>query len=125
MTPVKVLIIDDDIMMSDLLMNMINELGNVEAIAVMDGDAALNYPKDCFDLILMDWKLPGLRGLSLFQALKYHNQNALIYIMSGFALEDIASEIDPDRFMQKPFKSKAVQDIVLTLRGVIKAPAAE
>ena len=63
----KILIVDDDTHLLELLVDTLNGIG-YHAIGVPDGIQALEKLKtDTFDLMISDIKMPGLDGLGLLK----------------------------------------------------------
>ena len=98
----KVLVVDDNALICELVMNFLGEWHATEVHAALDGRrAARKLQANSFDLALINATLPGLSGIHLGQIAACQETPALL--MSGHpAVSD-----DLDRFgfpyLQKPF----------------------
>lgn len=69
----KVLVIDDELLILDLVRNIFEREG-IEVDTVSNGESALNkLKKRIYDLIIIDLKMPGLDGMSLYQEIVKRN----------------------------------------------------
>ncbi len=85
----------------------------VEVLYETDGEQALSTIRAAreagnpFDLILLDWKMPGLSGLETARLIRQnYSRKVPILIFTAYDWEDIedeASEIGIDHFVPKPF----------------------
>jgi len=104
----KILIVEDDQATQEVISEVLTALGMLVTI-VDSAEKALGLIEDeaCFDLVLLDWKLPGMDGLAC--AKKIHNTfnvnvPALIMV-TGYSKKDIGSQDDLeclDYFLIKP-----------------------
>ncbi|RMF96546.1 MAG: PAS domain S-box protein, partial [Candidatus Schekmanbacteria bacterium] len=68
----KILVIDDDSMIRDLIFSILNKKHRVEIAD--NGKTALEKIKNCtYDLIISDLRMPGIDGFSLYNILKEKN----------------------------------------------------
>jgi CheY-like chemotaxis protein len=110
MTPlkdVKVLVVDDNALVLDLLMKGLAP--HCEAFAAADGaDALLRIVDEPPDLILCDYRMPGLDGRQLYEKLRARKQTKNIPFMFLASRGDIEEKLRPivegvEEFIQKPF----------------------
>jgi len=102
----RVLVIEDDRAMAGLLQKGLQEENHVASVAY-DGriglDLAANYQ---FDVIVLDWMLPGLDGLEVSRRLrKEGNSTPILMLTARDAVPDIVKGLDAgtDDFLTKPF----------------------
>ena len=77
MKDVKVLVVDDNALILDLLMKGL--MAHCDAHAAADGaDALLKIVDDPPDLILCDYRMPGLDGRQLYEKLRARQQTKQI-----------------------------------------------
>ena len=70
MTPIRVLLVDDDSEIRELLSEYLRSYG-IEATAVADGTAMRQaFAAERFELVILDLMLPGEDGISLCRALR-------------------------------------------------------
>ena len=102
----KILIVDDDMGLRALLKNFLTEEGFLVDCAV-DVEQMTNALKRCyFDLIILDWKMPGEDGLSACERLKADkNTPAIIMLTANGSEHDCIScfRSGADDFLSKPF----------------------
>jgi two-component system, OmpR family, phosphate regulon response regulator OmpR len=118
-TPSRILVVDDDPGLRDLIKRYLQEQG-FEVVAVRDGvemDRALS--EGTFDLLLLDLMLPGEDGLSLLR--KLVNKQALPVIMVSARGEDIdrivGLEVGADDYIAKPFNPR---ELLARVRAVMR-----
>ena len=98
----KILVIEDDINISNLLRKILNEF---DLKFAYDGEEGLYLAKNFkFDLIILDWMLPKKDGMSILNQIK--NQENLVLLLS--AKNEIDSKVyalnlGADDYISKPF----------------------
>lgn len=131
-TKARILLVDDDPGLRDLLGRYLEEQG-FEVLAVRDGaemDRAL--AETAFDLLILDVMLPGEDGLSVLRRLV--NKQSLPVVMVSARGEDIdrivGLEVGADDYLAKPFNPR---ELLARVRAVLRrhssapedSPAAE
>src|ERR1700689_55876 len=123
MTPgkdVKVLVVDDNALILDLLMKGL--LPHCDARAAADGaDALLQIVDDPPDLIVCDYRMPGLDGRQLYEKLRTRQQTKLIPFIFLASRGDIEEKLRPivegvEEFISKPF---FINDLVRRTKKVV------
>ncbi|HEX16214.1 MAG TPA: response regulator [Deltaproteobacteria bacterium] len=67
----KILIVDDFATMRKILKNILKDLGYTDLLEAEDGKAALDIlKKEKVDLVISDWNMPNMDGLSLLKAIR-------------------------------------------------------
>lgn len=102
----KVLIIEDDINIVELLTIHLKDL-NCEVVSVTDGLAGLAVTREqSFDLIILDIMLPGLNGMEICRKVRQTDRYTPILILSARSEEIdkvIGLETGADDYLTKPF----------------------
>jgi two-component system OmpR family response regulator len=102
----RVLVIEDDHAMSDLLQRGLQEENHVASVA-QDGRTGLELASNYqFDVIVLDWMLPGIDGLEVSRRLrKAGNITPILMLTARDAVPDIVKGLDAgtDDFLTKPF----------------------
>lgn len=123
----RVLIADDHHLLRDTLeLWFKNERFEVESVSDLPEALGCVAKSDPFDLILLDYGMPGMNGLSgLEQALKA-NKGARVALMSGVAPKDVAEEaieMGASGFLPKTLPAKTLVNAVKFMAmGEIYAP---
>lgn len=103
---VKVLVVDDNPMVLGMLRTALTPLANV-ATAGDAADALLKAVDDLPDLIVTDYRMPGMDGRQLVDRLKSRPATSgisVVMLASKSDISDTLSHHDPvDDFVEKPF----------------------
>jgi DNA-binding response OmpR family regulator len=104
--PVRILVVEDEKRMAELLRQALCEEGHSVVVAY-DGRHALSVvASGSFDLILLDVMLPGLDGFSVAQRLRAgDNQTPILMLTARDAHQDIINGLNlgADDYLTKPF----------------------
>ena len=106
----KVLIVDDEKMIRDVLREYVEFEGN-EAFEAEDGLQAVRMCKDMdFDIILMDVMMPGLDGFSAVKEIRKSTDIPVIMLSARGEEYDklFGFEVGADDYVTKPFSPKEV-----------------
>ena len=105
MQPRRVLVIDDDPLVCDLLVQFLS-LRGYRALGITDGQDALRMAEDMSpDAILLDLVMPGISGVDVLRALREKEFSGGIIIMTGSHNEELLEEawaLGPQEVMVKP-----------------------
>ena len=90
----KILIADDHDLLRDTLTMFLEREGDIETVTAADLEGALgaidtNSP---FDLIILDYSMPGMSGLNGLKVALSHSGGQRVALMSGIATRSIAEE---------------------------------
>jgi DNA-binding NtrC family response regulator len=102
---VRVLIVEDDAIQAEALSRVL-AVEDREIIVAPDGESGLSIAQSGVDLIVADYKLPGLNGVELVRRLRDEKVSAPVLIVSGEATVAIAVDAMKSGaldFVQKPF----------------------
>lgn len=84
----KILVVDDNTKYCESVIDVL-EIEGYDAVGVHDGFKALEaIGEDCFDLVLMDIKMPGMDGIDTFKKLKEISPRTPTIMMTAFVVED-------------------------------------
>ncbi len=88
----NVLIVDDDIEMTETLSDILEDSGYHSEVA-NDGFSAIERVKvQAFDVILMDIKMPGIDGVETYKEIKNIRPEAAVMLMTAYSVEDLVAE---------------------------------
>lgn len=110
----KILLVDDDEQLRELLVETLTQAGHSVTIAANGRDAQLILDHQTYDLIVSDVQMPVMNGIELLQWVRAHIQTPMI-LMSGFSrlLELMKpKDIGAKAFLPKPFQPEDLLAIV-------------
>ena len=113
----RVLIVEDDAAMRDLLQEDLEQVGYATITAV-DGREALAFiqrERDPIDLVITDVQMPGLKGDELLAALRQHRPEAPVIVITAFGSVGQAVEMMKKgafQYLTKPFETSALLDLI-------------
>lgn len=106
---VKLLLVDDNPMVLGMLQHALAPLAHV-TIATDAADALLKAVDDAPDLLLCDYRMPGMDGRQLVEKLKSRPATANFSTLLMASKADIAERLSPqdaaDDYLEKPFYLK-------------------
>jgi len=111
----KILIVDDEPSMRDLLSILLGRAGYL-VTAVEDGeDAIAQIGKEIFDVVITDMKMPKVGGLDVLKAVKKASPETVVLVVTAFASTGSAVEAmkcGAYHYLTKPFQIDEVQLII-------------
>ena len=119
----KILVVDDDEKVRNLLVRFLSGLG-YQLQSAADGDAALaQLEKERPDTLLLDLVMPGASGLEVLRGARQLYPDLPVIILSGQADEELARQAlkaGAYDFFLKPFDLKAVEEHLSTKLGLLE-----
>jgi len=113
----KVLLVEDDFVNRRVITEAL-ELEGFDVQAAEDGDVALAaIARQVPELVVMDWRMPGIDGADLVRELRARIQ-APVIVISAFAMASHRARIlasGCDAYLPKPF---SVDELALVIRRV-------
>jgi DNA-binding response OmpR family regulator len=120
----KILLVEDDIDLSDRVSEWLRDDGYVVE-AALDGATALAFIKTyLFDLLILDWQLPGASGVDICRQYRSNGGVApVLMLTSKSALPDKITGLDAgaDDYMSKPFH---IEELSARVRALLRRPQA-
>lgn len=100
----KILIIDDEAMLTELLANHLQDCGYITYIA-QNSDQAISKLNLRPDLILLDINMPGTDGLELCKMIRNHVICPILFLTSRITEQDKINglQVGGDDYITKPF----------------------
>ena len=109
--PSRILVVDDDRAMCQLLIDLLREDG-YEADVAYDGESALEKCRTTrFDLAITDLMMPKMRGIELVQRLREIDASALVLLITAFGTIESAVEAmraGAFHYVTKPFHNDEI-----------------
>jgi len=121
----KILVVDDDLALSDVLAFAIRRAG-FEVANAHDGISALEqFSKESPDLIVLDWGLPRMDGLEVCTRIRNESDVPIIMLTVRDTDDNViaALEAGADEYIIKPFSPRQlIARIRALLRRAVKEP---
>ncbi|MFD7136819.1 response regulator transcription factor [Streptomyces sp. NPDC059894] len=122
---VRVLIVDDEPELTELLSWAVTEAG-WRPFRAEDGHSALTLARGCAPhAVVLDWMLPDLDGVQVLRRLRY--EDARLPVLMLTARDALEHRIDAlsagaDDYVTKPF---SLEEVMLRLRGLLRRSGVE
>ena len=121
--PLRVMIVDDSRAMRRIEKDVVLQLGDIEVIEAEDGVSAIYRMRDNrfeIDLILLDWMMPRIDGITLAKRLKSHPTLSKIPVLMVTSMTDEqrireARLIGVDGYLLKPFTKEMLLRAIVAL----------
>jgi DNA-binding response OmpR family regulator len=118
----KILLVEDDRDLANLVVNILNvERHTVEAVT--DGPEALGRLKMFkYELVILDWMLPGLSGMDICTEFRARGGNTPILMLTTKSLpeeKERALDGGADDYLTKPFHHK---ELTARIRALLRRP---
>jgi two-component system, NtrC family, response regulator PilR len=121
MAEARVLVVDDERSMRELLGIMLRQVG-YDVTQADGGEAAIQTLKttDVFDLVITDLRMRKVDGLAVLRAAKEHSPNTVVLVVTAFASTETAVEamkLGAYDYVTKPFK---LDELKLTIANALE-----
>jgi signal transduction histidine kinase/DNA-binding response OmpR family regulator len=122
---IRVLVVDDNELSREIFADMLRFF-RLAVTTVSDGPAALTAMKcvaEPFDLVLMDWRMPGMNGDEVTQRIRLDTTlpcQPRIVMVTAYGREDVlrlSEQAGVDGFLIKPVSPSTLLDTVLSVLG--------
>jgi len=115
----RVLVIDDDARLFELLSGYLSENG-VDAVHAADGPRGLGeLERNGFDAVLLDVMMPGLDGLQVLRRIRERHRVPVIMLTAKGDETDrvVGLELGADDYLPKPFSPR---ELLARIRAVLR-----
>jgi two-component system response regulator PilR (NtrC family) len=121
MAEARVLVVDDEQSMRELLGIMLRQVG-YDVTQADGGEAAIQMLKttDVFDLVITDLRMRKVDGLAVLRAAKEHSPHTVVLVVTAFASTETAVEamkLGAYDYVTKPFK---LDELKLTIANALE-----
>jgi|SRR3972149_6504223 len=113
--PRRILVIDDEVFIRDLLLDFFTKL-QFGVITACDGNAGIGeFRRSRFDVVLADLKMPGRSGIETLRELHQIHAHTPVIVMTGYPTIDSSIEalrLGAYDYIIKPFKLQELKEVV-------------
>ncbi len=124
MTEVRVLLIDDDARLAELLVGYLAPQG-ITLVHAGGGQAGLNALGAGFDVVLLDVMMPGMDGLAVLRKVREGGHRVPVIMLTARGDEAdrvVGLELGADDYVGKPFSPR---ELLARIRAVMRRAAPE
>ncbi|MCE2931188.1 MAG: response regulator [Vampirovibrionales bacterium] len=118
----NVLVVDDSAVMRKVIIRELKQCGIEEVTEATDGIEGLEAAsRESFDLILMDWNMPGLLGIDVVRKLREAQITTPIMMVTTEGERNnvvIAIQAGANNYLVKPFSSDDFSQKIEQLQAV-------
>lgn len=112
--PQDVLVIDDEAAVNNNIRKILSKKGFVVDQAMTKEEALQKIGNKVYRLVLLDLKIPGVKGLELLQAVREKSPETLVIIITGYASIETAKEsarLGAVDYLPKPFTPDEIRKV--------------
>ncbi len=111
-TEIKILVVDDDQYLLDLLIDTLKAIG-YNSVGAVDGLEALEkLEQDTYNLVITDIKMPRMDGVKLLTEIRKHYPGLPVLYITGVVSPEIIGKIVPNGFLSKPFRISQIETLI-------------
>jgi len=117
---IRVLVVDDEQEVADVLVTMLTGLGYSADVAYSGQEALDKVRQEDFQVIITDVMMPGITGIEVLETIKKQKKKAVVVLITGYAtIESGVEAIEKGAYdyLPKPFRS---EDLDLTLQRAVE-----
>jgi DNA-binding NtrC family response regulator len=117
---ITLLVVDDDRAVRDCCEAIVETMGITAVCAASAREGLALMERMPVDIVLTDFRMPGLNGLEFLEALRNNNPDVFVVIMSGYGSIETAVEAmkrGAYDFLSKPFKLSDLRQMLERIVG--------
>jgi CheY-like chemotaxis protein len=111
----KVLIVDDQPIITDLLVDILKRMGLAFEVALGGKDGLRLFAKDGFDLVITDLGMPDISGWEVSKSVKKQKPSVPVILITGWGVEPDPLKVKDSRVdfvVNKPFHIDQLEKII-------------
>jgi OmpR-family two-component system manganese-sensing response regulator len=121
----RILLVDDEVELTNPLSRVLTREGYT-VDAAYDGTSGSNLAQaGSYDLLILDWMLPGKTGLEICQELRYQSKTTpVLFLTAKDTLDDRVQGLDAgaDDYLVKPFE---LRELLARVRALLRRSGVE
>lgn len=109
-----ILVIEDEVAVNNNIRKILAKKGYQVDQAVSKDEALQKIEQTSYKLVLLDLKIPGVKGLELLRAVREKRPETLVVIITGYASIETAKEtarLGAVAYLPKPFTPTEIRDV--------------
>ena len=109
-----ILVIEDEVAVNNNIRKILAKKGYQVDQAVTKDEALQKIEQTSYKLVLLDLKIPGVKGLELLRAVREKRPETLVVIITGYASIETAKEtarLGAVAYLPKPFTPTEIRDV--------------
>ena len=117
----KILAVEDEVLLQRLLQTALKQRGHRVDVCGDGAEALEKLDQGSYDLVITDFRMPRMTGLTLIQTLRARARQIPIVLMSSNTLEEMgasAKDLAGIEFLRKPF---GLTDLYAAVQRAVKA----
>lgn len=110
-----VLVVEDEEALAELFEMWLDEHCDVRTVT--NGQDALAALDDTIDVVVLDWRMPGVPGKEILAEIRDRELGCAVAVVTGFTPDFDDIEYTIDASLTKPVSSEDLTEVVLELAG--------
>ncbi|UCF02407.1 MAG: response regulator [Deltaproteobacteria bacterium] len=109
-----ILVIEDEVAVNNNIRKILAKKGYQVDQAVTKDEALQKIEQTSYKLVLLDLKIPGVKGLELLRAVREKRPESMVVIITGYASIETAKEtarLGAVAYLPKPFTPTEIRDV--------------
>ena len=122
--PARVLVVDDEGYIRDLIRDTLRTRNYAAGVAANGAEALDRLSRERYDIVVTDVIMPGMDGLELVKQVRRQHPATRIIVLTGFPRSADISDFlaqGVDEFLPKPFRANDLMAVIRRLEQAIAA----